>query len=79
VRFLGVLVDAVAEAGASPTEMSCGELPIFRFSDEREFASLLRDQELEDIDVRTISFSHAEPSADAPGVDCSVGPSGPLH
>jgi SAM-dependent methyltransferase len=64
-RFLGVLVDAVAEAGASsPQDIPVGP-PIFRFSDEREFASLLRDQGLEDIDVRTISFSHAEPSADA--------------
>jgi SAM-dependent methyltransferase len=64
-RFLGVLVDAVAEAGAgSPQDIPLGP-PIFRFSDEREFAGLLRDQGLEDIDVRTISFSHAEPSADA--------------
>jgi SAM-dependent methyltransferase len=64
-RFLGVLVDAVAEAGASsPQDIPVGP-PIFRFSDEREFASLLRDQGLHDIDVRTISFSHAEPSSDA--------------
>jgi SAM-dependent methyltransferase len=64
-RFLGVLVDAVAEAGASsPQDIPVGP-PIFRFSDEQEFASLLRDQGLEDIDVRTISFSHTEPSADA--------------
>jgi SAM-dependent methyltransferase len=64
-RFLGVLVDAVAEAGAgSPQDIPLGP-PIFRFSDKREFAGLLRDQGLEDIDVRTISFSHAEPSADA--------------
>jgi SAM-dependent methyltransferase len=64
-RFLGVLVDAVAEAGASsPPDIPVGP-PIFRFSDEREFANLLRDQGLYEIDVRTISFSHAEPSSDA--------------
>jgi SAM-dependent methyltransferase len=64
-RFLGVLVDAVAEAGAgSPQDIPVGP-PIFRFSDEQEFASLLRDQGLHDIDVTTISFSHTEPSSDA--------------
>src|SRR3954452_7938355 len=64
-RFHGVLLDAVAEAGAdSPQDMPVGP-PLFRFSDEQEFAGLLRRQGLEDIDVRTVSFSHALPSADA--------------
>jgi hypothetical protein len=64
-RFLGVLVDAVAEAGASsPQDIPIGP-PIFRFSDEQEFANLLSDQGLHDIDVTTISFSHAEASSDA--------------
>ena len=50
-RFLGVLVDAVAEAGASsPQDIPIGP-PIFRFSDEQEFANLLRDQGLHGIDV----------------------------
>ena len=35
--------------------------PFFRFSDEQEFARLLRDQGLEDVAVRTIAFTHREP------------------
>jgi SAM-dependent methyltransferase len=63
-RFLGVLVDAIAAAGASPpAEIPVGP-PIFRFADEQEFARLLRSQGLDDIRVRTISFSHSEPSPD---------------
>ena len=64
-RFLGVLVEAVAAAGASPPHDIPVGPPIFRFADEHEFVSLLRDQKLEDAQVRTISFSHAQPSADA--------------
>jgi hypothetical protein len=64
-RFHGVLLDAVAQAGArSPQDIPVGP-PIFRFSDEAEFASLLREQGLEDVEVRTVSFAHAQPSADA--------------
>jgi ubiquinone/menaquinone biosynthesis C-methylase UbiE len=63
-RILGVLVDAVAAAGASaPEEIPVGP-PIFRFSDEREFARLLSEQGLEEIQVRTIAFTHSAPSAD---------------
>src|SRR3954453_2093509 len=64
-RFHGVLLDAVAEAGAdSPQDMPVGP-PLFRFADEQELTSLLREQGLEDIDVRTVSFPHTLPSADA--------------
>lgn len=64
-RFLGVLLDALAAAGASPPEDIPVGPPIFRFSDEREFAGLLGSQRLEDIRVRTISFTHPESSPDA--------------
>lgn len=64
-RFLGVLVDAVAEAGAAPPQDVPAGPPIFRFSDDDEFAALLRAQRLADIHVRTISFSHREPSPEA--------------
>jgi hypothetical protein len=58
------MVDAIAAAGASPpAEIPVGP-PIFRFADDEEFVRLLRDQELEDVQVRTISFVHSEPSAD---------------
>jgi SAM-dependent methyltransferase len=64
-RFLGVLVDAVAAAGASPpSDIPIGP-PIFRFADDEEFARLLRGQKLGDIDVRTIAFTHTERSPDA--------------
>ena len=43
-RILGVMVDAVGAAGASaPEEIPAGP-PIFRFSEEREFDRLLREQ-----------------------------------
>jgi SAM-dependent methyltransferase len=63
-RILGVLVDAIAAAGAGPPgEMPVGP-PIFRFSEDREFACLLREQGLEGVEVATIGFSHSSPSAD---------------
>ena len=64
-RFLGVLVEAVAAAGASaPQDIPVGP-PIFRFSDDEEFARLLQSKHLEDIEVRTIAFTHRESSADS--------------
>jgi ubiquinone/menaquinone biosynthesis C-methylase UbiE len=63
-RFLGVLVDAVGAAGASaPEDIPTGP-PIFRFSEDEEFARLLHSQGLEESEVRTISFNHLESSAD---------------
>ena len=64
-RFLGVLVDAVAAAGARPPEDIPVGPPIFRFADDQEFARLLQSQHLEDTEVRTISFTHPESSPDA--------------
>lgn len=64
-RFLGVLVEAMAAAGASqPQDIPVGP-PIFRFSDDAEFARLLRSQRFEDTEVRTIAFTHPESSPDA--------------
>lgn len=64
-RFLEVFLEAVGAAGASPP----GDIPLgppfFRFSDDEEFARLLRSQRLEDIEVRTISFTHHASSPDA--------------
>jgi ubiquinone/menaquinone biosynthesis C-methylase UbiE len=64
-RFLGVLVEAVAAAGASPPEDIPVGPPIFRFSDDEEFIRLMQSQHLEDIEVRTIAFTHRESSADS--------------
>jgi SAM-dependent methyltransferase len=63
-RFIGVFLDAVAEAGALPPEGIPVGPPFFRFSDEDEFARLLRDQGLEGVEVRTLSFVHHAPSPD---------------
>lgn len=63
-RFLGVVLDAVAEAGATPPE----DLPtgpnFFRFSVDEEFDALLGEQGLEDRAVGRIAFTHRVASAD---------------
>ena len=64
-RVIGVLVDALAAAGATPPPGLPTGPPFFRFADEHEFASLLRGAGLEAVTVRTIAFVHREPSADA--------------
>jgi ubiquinone/menaquinone biosynthesis C-methylase UbiE len=63
-RLFGVFLDAVTEAGADPPEEIPVGPPFFRFSDEQEFARLLADQQLEDIKVETITFSHQVSSPD---------------
>ena len=61
-RVLGVLLDAVAAAGAGPPQDIPIGPPFFRFSDDGEFSALLRGERLEDVEVRTIAFSHRETS-----------------
>jgi ubiquinone/menaquinone biosynthesis C-methylase UbiE len=63
-RLFGVFLDAIAEAGADlPREIPVGP-PFFRFSDEQEFARLLEGQQLESIEVESITFSHHVSSSD---------------
>jgi SAM-dependent methyltransferase len=57
-RLLGVLVDAVAEVGVEPPADVPSGPPFFRFADEGEFARLLGDAGLGDVDVRTVAFTH---------------------
>ena len=64
-RFLGVLLDAVAAAGAGPPPDIPVGPPFFRYADDTEFTGLLRGRGFEDVGVETISFSHREPSAEA--------------
>jgi SAM-dependent methyltransferase len=64
-RFIGVLVDAIAAAGAAPPPGIPVGPPIFRFADDGELAGLLHGRALEDVEVETISFTHPDPSADA--------------
>jgi ubiquinone/menaquinone biosynthesis C-methylase UbiE len=63
-RLFGVFLDAVAEAGADPPQEIPLGPPFFRFSDEHEFARLLRDQRFESVEVETITFSHEVSSPD---------------
>jgi SAM-dependent methyltransferase len=63
VRFLGLVLDAVRAAGASPP----AEIPkgpdFFRFSSDVEFSLLLSSAGLKDVVVRTIEFQHRIPDA----------------
>jgi len=63
-RFLGVFLDAVADAGATPPD----DVPVgpnfFRFSVDDEWDALLAKQGLEDRHVQTIAFSHHASTAD---------------
>ena len=62
-RFLGVLVGAFAEAGATPPEDVPSGPDFFRFSSDEEFDALLGDQGLDDRRVQTIEFTLSVPSA----------------
>jgi ubiquinone/menaquinone biosynthesis C-methylase UbiE len=63
-RFIGVMLDAVAEAGAAPPQ----DVPVgpdfFRFSVDEEFDALLGEPGLEDRRVKTIAFSYQASTAD---------------
>lgn len=63
-RFLGVFLDAIAEAGASPPEGLPAGPDFFRFSHDEEFDALMREQRLEDRAVRAIGFTHRVATAD---------------
>ena len=62
-RFLGVLLEAFVDAGATPPE----DVPVgpdfFRFGDHGEFDALLADQGLDDRRVETIEFTYSVPDA----------------
>ena len=63
-RFLGVLLDAFAEAGATPPEGVPAGPDFFRFANDEEFDALLCDQGLEERLVETIEFTFSVASAD---------------
>jgi SAM-dependent methyltransferase len=63
-RWLGVMLDAVAAAGAKPPEDLPGGPPLFRFADDREFTALLEWAGLEDVRVETLDFTLSLASAD---------------
>ena len=63
-RWLGLLLDAVADVGATSTAAIPPGPPIFRFADDVEFARLLSNAGLEDASVETIDFTLRIQSAD---------------
>ncbi len=63
-RFLGVFLDAVAEAGATPPEDVPAGPDFFRFSADEEFDALMREHDLQDRAVRRIDFTHRVATAD---------------
>ena len=63
-RFLGVFLDAVAEAGATPPEDLPTGPDFFRFSADEEFDALMREHGLQDRAVSRIAFTHRVATAD---------------
>lgn len=62
--FLGVFLDAVAEAGATlPADLPVGP-DFFRCSVDEEFDALFGEQGMEDRAVRTVAFAHRVATAD---------------
>jgi ubiquinone/menaquinone biosynthesis C-methylase UbiE len=57
MRLIGVFVDALAETGARPPSGVPDGPPLFRFSDERELASLLEEAGFEDVSVSTVEVT----------------------
>lgn len=65
VPLLGLIVAAVAAAGAAaPPDLPSGP-PFFQYSDEQALAELLRRAGLTGVRMRTHTFVHRVPSADA--------------
>jgi hypothetical protein len=58
------MLEAVAEAGATPPADGPAGPDFFRFSVDEEFDTLLRGQGLEDRRVRTLGFTYRPSSAD---------------
>jgi ubiquinone/menaquinone biosynthesis C-methylase UbiE len=63
-RFLGVLIDAVADAGATPPADLPAGPPLFRFASDAEFASLLSEAGLANVSVEAVAFEEPIESAD---------------
>jgi SAM-dependent methyltransferase len=62
-RFLGIFLEAVAAAGATPSADIPAGPDFFRFAHEKEFASLLRGAGLENIEIQTLAFAYPVASA----------------
>lgn len=63
-RLVGILLEAVQEAGAAPPETLPAGPDFFRFADDAAFAALLTNHAFTDVEVRTVAFTHSIHSAD---------------
>lgn len=63
-RLVGVLLEAVHEVGVAPPAAVPAGPNFFRFADDAELESLLTDQSLVEIDIRTVELTHGVASAD---------------
>ena len=63
-RLQGVLLEAVAEAGANPPPDLPAGPPMFRYSDDGAFGALLASTGLEEVAVMPHAFTHSIASAD---------------
>ena len=63
-RLVGVLLEAVHGVGIAPPETVPAGPNFFRFADDAELESLLKDQGLVEIGIRTVEFTHGVDSAD---------------
>jgi SAM-dependent methyltransferase len=57
-RFLGILVDALAERGVTSRRGAPTGPDPYRFADDDEFRGLLRAAGLEDVEIRSVSLTH---------------------
>ena len=64
-RILGIFVDAVQLAGATPPASVPLGPPFFRFAEDREFSELLKGAGLSGVGVRRVAFTHRLSGADA--------------
>lgn len=63
-RLLGVFLDAVGEAGATPPDDLPPGPDVFRFSADEEFDALMRAQGLEERTVERVELTHRVANAD---------------
>lgn len=63
-RLLGVFLDAIADAGATPPADIPAGPPFFRFSIDEQFTALLEACGLTGVQVNTIVFNHPVPTTD---------------
>lgn len=63
-RLVGVLLEAVHEVGIAPPATVPAGPNFFRFAEDTELKSLLKNQDFGDIDIRTVEFVHRVDNVD---------------